>query len=160
MTPARIRRCAGRTFLLAGIALMAGSNVCAAPIVIDDRASVVDQPVLSMQWRNPVPGRRADTILQGVTRVHARLDLHAWVGQSVHVYMALDPTPGQPVHASWRTTGRLLAGALDAGDRVLVYDGRVVAPLLEDLLELTLTTDGRTLATPAGLHFHFELETR
>jgi len=152
---------AARRRLLGGFLAVATCRCAraAGPVLVDDHATVVDRPSLDMQWRHPVPGRMSDTTLQGTLRVQARLDLHTWVGQTASLYMALAPVPAKTVHASWRTGGLLLPGTLLSGERRLVYEGRVSVPLLEDTLELTLTTDGRALASSQGLHFHFELET-
>ena len=55
--------------------------------------------------------------------------------------------------------GRLLAGAVRSGGRVLVFEGVAKAALLEETMELTLSTDGRALVSPQALQFYFEVDT-
>jgi hypothetical protein len=73
--------------------------------------------------------------------------------------MVLAPTGRQPVQASWRTQGRLLAGTLQSGARALVFEGRVPGPVLEETIDLALATDGRALVGTESLQFSFELDT-
>lgn len=131
----------------------------AAAVRIDDSGTVVSTPVLPMRWRQLVPGRGADHTVEGQVRVALRLNLSAWVNQPVRVYMVLAPTQGPQITANWRTQGRLLAGSLRSGSRTLVFEGRVPSALLEETIDLAVSTDGRSLDAPQALQFSFELDT-
>ncbi|MDC8755941.1 hypothetical protein OIK40_14935 [Erythrobacter sp. sf7] len=72
--------------------------------------------------------------------------------------MTLPRTAGPTVRATWRTGGTLLAGSLVSGDRALVYAGAVTGPVIRDLIEMSLQTDGSRLAQPEALAFGFEIE--
>jgi hypothetical protein len=125
---------------------------------VDDTGTVVNQPVLQMQWRKPVPSRAGDHMVDAQVRVALRLNLTPWLNQSVRLYMALAPVNSDPVQASWRTQGRLLPGSVRSGARSLIYNGPVSASVLEETIDLTLTTDGRNLVSPQALQFYFEVD--
>ena len=157
LTPATLA-----TRLLAGI-LSAGpfwaADANAATSRVDDSGTIVSQAVVPMRWRQLVPGRGADHTVEASLRVALRLNLARWLNQPVRVYMALAPSPGEPVQASWRTQGRLLPGTLRSGARALIYDGVARSASLEETMELTLSTDGRALVSQQTLQFYFEVDT-
>lgn len=125
---------------------------------VDDSGTVVSQGVVPMRWRQLVPGRGADNSVEASVRVALRLNLSRWPNQPIKLYMGLAPMAGEPVHATWRTQGRLLPGSVRSGARALVFEGAGVASL-EETIELTLKTDGRALVSPHSLQFYFEVDT-
>ena len=151
-----------RLTLLPGMlaaALVGAGSAGATTTRVDDSGTVLSQGVVPMRWKQLVPGRGADHSVEASVRVALRLNLARWLNQPVRLYMALAPTVGEPVHAAWRTQGRLLPGALRSGGRVLVFEGVVSAASLEETLDLTLRTDGRALVSPQALQFYFEVDT-
>ena len=131
----------------------------AATARVDDSGTVVSQGLVPMRWKQLVPGRGADHSVEAQVRVAARLNLAPWLNRPVRLYMALAPSTGEPVFASWRTQGRLLAGALKSGGRTLVFEGVAKEALMQETMDLTLVTDGRTLQSPQTLQFYFEVDT-
>lgn len=156
--PLRLARIVLAPCLLAA-SLCAHDRAVAGTTRVDDSGTVVSQGVLPMRWRQPVPGRGADNSVEASVRVALRLNLSRWLNQPVKLYMGLAPAAGEPVHATWRTQGRLLPGSVRSGARTLMYDGIAGAASLEETLELTLRTDGRALASPQSLQFYFEVDT-
>jgi hypothetical protein len=140
------------------LALALPAAHAATTVRVDDSGTVVNQPVVPMQWRNLVRGRPADNNVDAHVRVALRLNMAQWLNHSVRLYMALAPANGDPVQATWRTQGRLLAGTVRSGGRTLVYNGPVNAAVLEETIDLTLTTDGRSLTSTQALQFYFELD--
>jgi hypothetical protein len=146
--------------LAAVLAAGAAPAATAASVRVDDSGTVVSVPVVPMRWRQLVPGRGADHTVEAQLRVALRLNLTAWVNQQVRLYMVLAPVVNsQAVTATWRTQGRLLAGSVRSGARTLVFEGRVPAAVLEETIDLALSTDGRGLLGPQTLQFSFELDT-
>jgi hypothetical protein len=145
--------------LVLALAVAATCTPAAASVRVDDSGTIVSAPVVAMRWRQLVPGRGADHTVEAQLRVALRLNLAPWVNQHVRLYMVLAPTGRQPVQASWRTQGRLLAGTLQSGARALVFEGRVPGPVLEETIDLALATDGRALVGTESLQFSFELDT-
>ena len=141
------------------VALAGHDPASAVTARVDDSGTTVSQAVVPMRWKQIVPGRGADHAVEAGVRVAARLNLAPWLNRPVRLYMALAPSTGEPVHASWRTQGRLLAGAVRSGARTLVFEGVVRAASLEETMDLTLTTDGRALVSPQALQFYFEVDT-
>ncbi len=126
---------------------------------VDDSGTIVSESVMPMQWAQLVPGRGADHNVYANVRIALRLNLARWLNQPVKLYMALTPSTGSSVAATWRTQGRLLPGDLRAGARTLIFNGVVQAATLEETLDLGLKTDGRTLVAPQTLQFYFEIDT-
>jgi hypothetical protein len=143
--------------LLAAALLGLGSVGQAATFVVDDSQSQVLNPNLSLQWRSLSPSN-GDHQVEGVTRVQIRLDTRAWAGQVGRVFMALPAQPGGSVKANWQAAnGQLLNGQLNSGQRGLVWSG-VIPAALDDVLTVTIQTDGRLLSAPQALRFYFEID--
>lgn len=140
-------------------ALFCTSHADAATTRVDDSGTIVSQGVVPMRWKQLVPGRGADNSVEASVRVALRLNLARWLNQPVRLYMALAPAIGEPIHASWRTQGRLMPGTLRSGARMLVFEGVVNIASLEETLDLMLRTDGRALTSQQSLQFYFEVDT-
>jgi hypothetical protein len=156
--PSRLAR-----IVLAACLLAAGlfTEECAAASTtrVDDSGTVVSQGVVPMRWRQLVPGRGADNSVEASVRVALRLNLSRWPNRPIKLYMGLAPSAGEPIHAAWRTQGRLLPGIVRTGTRALIFEGIASGASLEETLELTLRTDGRALVSPQALQFYFEVDT-
>jgi hypothetical protein len=152
--PSRLAR-----IVLAACLTLASMLASGGTARVDDSGTVVSQGVLPMRWRQLVPGRGADHSVEAGVRVALRLNLSRWLNQPIRLYMGLAPAAGEPVHAAWRTQGRLLPGTIRSGARTLIFEGSAGMALLEETLELTLRTDGRALVSPQTLQFYFEVDT-
>lgn len=137
--------------------LLAGSSAGAATFLVDDAQSQVLDNQLPMRWRSLVPSS-GDHQVEGVTRVQIRLDTRAWVGKPARIYMALPAQPNGTVLAKWRAQGSFINGQINSGQRGLVWSGIVASALMEDVLTVTVQTDGRLLSAPQLLRFYFELD--
>ncbi|RYY59097.1 MAG: hypothetical protein EOO24_60980 [Comamonadaceae bacterium] len=144
--------------LLLAAAVLFGGAAQAAVYRVDDTGTMVSQPVTPMKWRQLVPSRAADNTVEGQLSVALRLNLSNWVNRPARIYMALAPTEGEQLLATWRTQGRLLPGTLRSGGRTLVYDGTVRDPFLLETIQLNLAADGRLLTRTQSLQFYFEIE--
>lgn len=129
----------------------------ARSVRIDDSGTVVVDPVLAMRWQ-PAGRTASSPLVSASTRVAVQLNLAAFTGQAGRIYMTLPRGAGPAVRASWQTGGTLLAGSLLSGERALVYAGPIAAPVLRDLLDITLEADGNRLQQPETLSFGFEFE--
>ncbi len=129
----------------------------AATFSVDDSQSQVLDSNLSMRWRSLSPAR-GDHMVEGVTRVQIKLDTRAWAGKAVRLYMALPAQPNSNVLAIWKTQGLLLNGQINTGQRGLVWSGVVPSALMEDVMTVTVQTDGRLLSSPQLLRFYFEVD--
>jgi hypothetical protein len=112
---------------------------------------------MPMRWRADSAGPRAGTALDGRTTVDLSLDTRAWIGKPARVYMRLAPGPVRFV-VQWTSTGRIMAGRIEPGQRVLVYDGTIAGAVLADRLEVAISADGREYAMPQRLRFSYEIE--
>ena len=127
---------------------------------VDDSGTRVSTPLVPMRWRHLVPGRGSDNTAEGQLQVALRLNVLPWLNQRGRIYMTLAPAPsGDTIRASWRTQGRLLPGSVRSGGRTVIYEGALPSPTIEETIALTLTADGRGLASPQALQFSFEIET-
>ena len=158
MSPSRIL---AKTAALALCALqLAGLAVPARATTfrVDDTGTLVSQPVTPMKWRQVVPSRTGDNTVEGQLNVQLRLNLTNWLNRPARIYMALAPTEGEQLTATWRTQGRLLPGSVRGGNRTLVFNGVVRDPFLTETIQLNLMADGRLLTRTQQLQFHFEIE--
>lgn len=131
--------------------------VQAATVLLDDSQSQVLAPQLALQWRSISPAQ-GDHQVTGNTRVQIRLNTQAHIGKTGRIFMALPMQPGALVHVKWQTQGMLINGQLLSGSRSLVWQGKITQAMLEDVMSISLQTDGRTLQSQQALRFHFELD--
>jgi hypothetical protein len=125
---------------------------------VDDSASQVLGGTLRLKPA-ALPARGAPmTMVSGEMAVLVRLDVSPWQGRKGRIYMRLPEQSGGAVTATWTTRGRLLPGALRAGERALVYAGTIGHARLEDTLRLRIDADGRTLPPSEQLVFTFEID--
>lgn len=125
---------------------------------VDDSASQVLGGTLRLKPEaRPVRGVLPTTVT-GEMAVLVRLDVSPWQGRQGRVYLRLPEQSAGAITASWTTRGRLLPGALRAGERTLVYAGPITGPRLEDTLRLRISADGRTLPQSEQLVFTFEID--
>jgi hypothetical protein len=130
----------------------------AATYRVDDSASLPRESTALLRWRDPVPSRSGGDTLEGTIDVALRLSVGAWLNQVGRLYLVL-PEQGTPlVRLSWRTQGRLLPGKVLPGQRVLVYEGPIATPYLEERLELAIEASGSHLAGTQPVNFHFEID--
>jgi len=137
---------------------LASAPAAAATYRIDDSASIPRESTALLGWRSAVPSRDGDDTLQGTIGVALRLDVGAWSSKAGRIYLVLpeQSTPG--VRLAWRTQGRLLPGQATPGQRVLVFEGSIGTPYLEERLELDIEASGRELRATQPLNFHFEID--
>ncbi|MEO8248431.1 MAG: hypothetical protein ABI589_03590 [Burkholderiales bacterium] len=152
-----MNQCAA-SLVIAGWLALAGP-ASAATYRVDDSGTVANVAVVKMKWRHLVPGRGSDNTVDGQLQVALRLNLQPWLNRPVRLYMGLANTRGEPVEATWRTQGRLLPGTVRSGSRTLVFDGIVGGSVLEETIEIALSTDGRALVSTETLQFYFEVDT-
>lgn len=159
MSRAATRIAAG--FLIAITSMTAWSvTASAATFRVDDSGTRISSPLVPMRWRTLVPGRGSDNTAEGQAQVALRLNVLPWLNQRGRIYLTLAPAPsGDTIRASWRTQGRLLPGSVQSGGRTVIYEGALPSPTIEETIELTITADGRGLASPQALQFSFEIET-
>ena len=124
---------------------------------LDDSATVVQGGPMPMRWRADSAGPKAGTAIDGRTTVDLVLDTRAWIGRPARVYTRLAPGPVRFV-VQWTTTGRLMAGRIEPGQSVLVFDGTIAGATLTDRLEVVVSADGRDYAMPQRLRFTYEIE--
>ena len=145
--------------LMICIAIADVSLAAAATFVVDDGASAPQESTALLRWRRFAPSRATDSnTLEGAIAVVVRLNLAPWMHRNGRVFLALPEQGTAPVRVSWTTQGRLLAGSITPGNRVLVYAGPITTALLEETLTLQIEADGSRLPNMQRLKFHFEID--
>ena len=161
LASASIRLRAWRQWLgawaVACAALILPAMASAATFLVDDSKSIVLDANVPLQWRSLSPSS-GDHTVHGVTRVQVRLDVTPWIGKFGRIYMALPAQPNGVVTAHWQSQGQLLSGQLKSGQRGLVWSGVVPQPQLDDVMTVTIQSDGRLLSTAQTLRFSFEID--
>jgi len=164
MTGNTARRAAVRTRAACTLALAALAAALAMPTAwaatyrVDDAATIVEDAVVKMRWRNVAPSRRADNTVLGATRVNVRLNIAPWQGRNARIFLVLPVQPPAPLLARWSTQGRLQPGEVASGQRTLVYAGPINAPTIGETLVLQMETDGLQLEAMHRIDFHFEID--
>lgn len=144
--------------LALGLAAVA-SPAAAATYRVDDSSSFPRESTALLNWRQVAPARDADDTLEGTVGVAVRLNLEPWLSRTGRLFLVF-PEQGTPqVRVSWRTQGRLLPGEIAPGQRVLVYEGPITIPYLDETLALTIQASGSQLPEMRSLAFHFEIDT-
>jgi hypothetical protein len=144
--------------MLALLLWTAAVPAAAQTFPVDDSASQVLGGTLRLKpAKLPARGTQM-TMVSGEMAVLVRLDVSSWQGRKGRIYMRLPEQSGGAVTATWTTRGRLLPGALRAGERALVYAGPIGSTGLEDTLRLRIDADGRTLPPSEQLVFTFEID--
>jgi hypothetical protein len=139
-------------------AALATSNAAAATFPIDDTGTVTMQPTMNVRWQELSPRLRNGSLMEGATQVRVRLNVKPWVGRSGKIYMVLPAQLPGEITAAWTSTGRLLPGRVQSGNRTLVYSGTINSAVLEDTLTLSLTVDGQRMLQTYNLLFRFEID--
>jgi hypothetical protein len=143
--------------LLVALAL-AAAPADAATYRLDDSASLPRESTALLGWRSAVPSRHGDDTLQGTIGVALRLDVGAWRNRAARIYLVLPEQTTAGVRLAWHTQGRLLPGRATPGQRVLVFEGLIGSPILEDRFELEIEASGRDFLGTQPLNFHFEID--
>jgi len=143
---------------LALTATLAASGGVAATLPIDDTGTVTMQPTMNVRWQELSPRLRNGSLMEGALQVRVRLNVKPWVGRSGKIYMVLPAQLPGDITAAWTTTGRLLPGRVQSGNRTLVYSGTINSDVMEDTLMLSLTVDGQRMLQTYNLLFRFEID--
>jgi hypothetical protein len=125
---------------------------------VDDSASIPRESTALLGWRDAVPTRGGSDTLEGTIGVALRLDLGPWRNRSGRLFLVLPEQATPVVQLSWRTQGRLLPGRVVPGQRVLVYEGLISTPFIDERLELGIEASGERLAGTQPVNFHFEID--
>ena len=150
-----------RTPWLVAIAFAAALGITgagAATLPIDDTGTVTMQPTMNVRWQELSPRLRNGSLMEGALQVRVRLNVKPWVGRSGKIYMVLPAQLPGDITAAWTTTGRLLPGRVQSGNRTLVYSGTINSDVMEDTLMLSLTVDGQRMLQTYNLLFRFEID--
>ena len=145
--------------VLALVTAAATRPAAAATYRVDDSATLPVESTALLRWRQAAPSRTRDDTLEGATAVAVRLNLAPWVEQTARLYLVLPQQGTSAVRVSWLTQGRLLPGEISPGERVLIYQGPIASPVLEETLTLRIEADGSRLPGTERLRFHFEIDT-
>jgi hypothetical protein len=150
--------------MTAALALLLAGTTAAMPAAaatyrVDDSATLPVESTALLRWRQAAPSRDRDDTLEGAAAVAVRLNLAPWLQQGARLYLVLPAQGTAAVRVSWLTQGRLLPGEISPGERVLVYQGPIESPFLEETLTLRIEADGSRLPGTERLRFHFEIDT-
>ncbi len=150
-----------RASLLGGLWVLLIANAFAGNTFrVDDSAS---QPITAhsqLKWKSAAPKGAEAYEAETSTRVNIKLNTQPWIGKMGRIYMALPPlaSANGQLRAAWTTQGRLQSGSLVSGGRGLVFQGPITAAILEDIMNVKISVDGRLISTSANLQFYFEIE--
>jgi hypothetical protein len=140
------------------ILLAAAATAAARTTVIDDSGTLPHDAALALRWQQLAPRRPINNQMVGTLALRVKLNVTPWLHRTGRIYLALPAQQPGALTASWTTQGRLMAGHVATGERTLVYAGPITTPFLEDMVQLTLSVDGRRLIQGYPINFHFEMD--
>jgi hypothetical protein len=138
--------------------LAAAPANAARTTVIDDSATLPYNAALAMQWQQLEPHGHVNNLVAGTLQLRVRLNVAPWLRRTGRIYLVLPAQQPGGMTATWTTHGRLLPGKLTNGSRSLVYSGLITTPFIEDVVQLTLTVDGRRMGQAYPVNFRFEMD--
>ena len=147
--------------LLASVIVGAGASAnadAASTFRVDDSASQPIAAQAQLRWKHDAPIGQDAHEAEAITRINVRLNTMPWQGRNGRVYMALPPIRNGQLRAAWTTQGRLQSGSLVSGGRGLVYQGPITSAMLEDVMTVKVSVDGRLIPIAEDLQFYFEIE--
>lgn len=149
---------APRACLRALALLLCAPLAGAATYRLDDSASLPREASALLEWRSMAPSRDGEDSLIGTVAILLRLDVAAWQNRIGRVFLVVPEQPAPLVRMSWRTQGRLQPGQAVPGQRVLIYEGPISTPWLEERIELSIEARSEGLEAMQRLNFNFEID--
>ena len=151
---------AGSAFFLACVlSIIWPSGLQARTTTIDDSGTQALEPSVGMHWKSASPARSHDgDLMVGTTTIRVRINVMPWLRRSGRIYLALPAQQPGPIGLSWVTQGRLLPGALQSGNRVLVYSGPITSAFMEDTLRFQFSVNGALMRRAVPVTYHFEMD--
>ncbi len=157
MSRSRRMRSAGCIALIAWLVLPGA--VPARTVVIDDAGTSILEPLVALRWKNAAPTRGAhNDQMVGFMTVRLRLNVAPWMHRTARIYLSLPQQPPGPMQVSWTAQQHLAQGEMQSGNRVLVYVGPIMGPILEDTVRFRLTIDGRWVQHAFPVSMQFEMD--
>jgi hypothetical protein len=154
-----LRRAGSAFFLACVLSIIWPSGLQARTTTIDDSGTQALEPAVGMHWKSASPVRSPDgNLMLGTTTIRVRINVIPWLRRSGRIYLALAAQQPGPIGLSWVTQGRLLPGALQSGNRVLVYSGRITSAFMEDTLRFQFTVNGALMRRAVPVTYHFEMD--
>lgn len=127
----------------------------AAPVKLDDTGTYLSPPNLRMAWRDAAAGSRQ---MEAQARLVVRLDTRVHAGRQGRIYLVMPQDIGGSLAMHWQGRGPLLPGRIAPGERVLVFQGRIPGPVIEDQWSLLLVADGAWMSESRRLECSFDIE--
>lgn len=147
-----------RTIAFCIIWLAAGVAYAGRTSVVDDSGTLPSNATLAMRWQQQQPRGPGANQMVGTLQLRVRLNVTPWLKHSGRIYLALPAQQPGGIGAAWTTQGRLLPGQVVSGTRALVYAGPITTPFIEDVVQLTVTVDGRRMLQSYPVNFRFEID--
>jgi hypothetical protein len=137
---------------------LASAPAYARTTVIDDSGTLPYNAAVAMRWQQAQPRGPAGSQMIGTLQLRVRLNVTPWLRRTGHIYLVLPAQQPGAMTAAWTTQGRLLPGQLVPGTRSLVYAGPITTAFIEDVVQLTITVDGRRMLQTYPVNFRFEMD--
>lgn len=127
--------------------------------LIDDAGTQALEPAVSLRWKTSSPSRGANaTLLVGNSTVRVHLNVLPWLHRQGRIYLSLPAQAPGPINAAWSSQGKFRAGQLRSGNRVLLYQGPILSPFLEDVLSVQYSVDARLVRRAFPVNIRFEMD--
>ena len=151
------------------LAAAAGSAVpAAAQQRLSDALSPRQRVNAQLDWTERFPRRgmhpdKLNAMTASAPGVELRLDTAAVQGRRARVFLVLPLDIGglrspNGLRMEWKGRGRFLDGSAIPGQRTLLFEGDINAPVLQGFLDITLHLDARDVTLPFTCEPVYEIE--
>lgn len=152
-------------FLLLSASLMAGPLQAER---LDDSLSPQQQINIEFDWKHHNAGDDLDikefnAVIARARNVDTRLDTSDFVAMQARIFLELPIqvrglNNPQRLAVSWTTNGLFQDGEVTAGNRRLIFEGRITEPVMRDIFNFTFEVDARFLTELLRLEPVYEIE--
>ena len=142
-------------FVVAGLLLSAPA--LAETHRLDDLGTYSVPPAPSLQWSAwQTSGKHS--VMVGQFELHLRLDVSAWMGRRVRIFMRLPKDQESVLELRWESGRTITGGQVASGRRTLIYSAEIRSPHIEDVVDVHVRSAPDWAGSSRRLDVVFELE--
>jgi len=135
---------------------------------LDDSLSPRQQFDIDLDWKDQYSTETLDTrelnaLIARAQHVEVRLNTAPYVGQRGRIFISLPlnirgAADSSALRMSWTTNGLFASGSLTAGNRVKLFEGKIMEPVMTEIFDMTFEIDARQVFNDLRLEPVYDIE--
>ena len=135
---------------------------------LDDSLSPRQQFDIDLGWKDQYSTETLDTrelnaLIARAQHVEVRLNTAPYVGQRGRIFISLPlnirgAADSSALRMSWTTNGLFASGSLTAGNRVKLFEGKIMEPVMTEIFDMTFEIDARQVFNDLRLEPVYDIE--